>query len=176
MTDLVQDAQQTEIDSPPPFDLGEIEDTPEVVIDRERLQANIARAAAVAVAHGIQLRPHVKTHKMLEVAALQIRAGAVGIQVAKLGEAEVFAQAGVDNIFIGYPLVGAQKIGRLIELIEASDATISVAADSMDVAVPIAKAAAAGKPVAVPAPARGARPVKRTVSLNDVGSAAARRR
>jgi D-serine deaminase-like pyridoxal phosphate-dependent protein len=143
MTDLVQDAQQTAIESPPPFDLGEIDDTPEVVIDRERLQANIARAAAVAVAHGVQLRPHVKTHKMREVAAQQIAAGAVGIQVAKLGEAEVFAHSGIDDIFIGYPLVGAQKIGRLIQLIEASDATISVTADSMDVALPIAKAAAA---------------------------------
>src|SRR3979411_1437222 len=142
MTDLVHDAQQTEIDSPPPFDLGEIEDTPEVVIDRERLQANIARAPARAVAHGIRLRPHVKTHKMLEVAALQTGAGAVGIQVAKLGEAEVFAHAGIDDIFIGYPLVGAQKIGRLIRLIEASDATISVAVDALEVAIPIATAAA----------------------------------
>jgi D-serine deaminase-like pyridoxal phosphate-dependent protein len=143
MTDLVQDVPQTDIGSPPPFDLGEIEDTPEVVIDRGRLQANIARAAAVAVAHGVQLRPHVKTHKMLEVAALQIAAGAVGLQVAKLGEAEVFARAGIDDIFIGYPLVGAQKIERLIELIAGTDATISVAADSIDVALPIAKAAAA---------------------------------
>jgi D-serine deaminase-like pyridoxal phosphate-dependent protein len=142
MTDLVQDAQQTDIDSPPPFDLEEIEDTPEVVVDRERLQANIARAAALATAHGIQLRPHVKTHKMREVAALQIRAGAVGIQVAKLGEAEVFADTGIDDIFIGYPLVGAHKIGRLIHLIEGTESRISVAADSMDVAVPLAKAAA----------------------------------
>jgi D-serine deaminase-like pyridoxal phosphate-dependent protein len=143
MTDLVQDAQQTDIDSTPPFDLGEVEDTPEVVIELGRLQANIARAAAVAEAHGVKLRPHVKTHKMLEVASLQIRAGAVGIQVAKLGEAEVFAQAGVADIFIGYPLVGARKVARLIQLLEANDATISVAADSMDAARPIARAAAA---------------------------------
>jgi D-serine deaminase-like pyridoxal phosphate-dependent protein len=143
MTDLVQDAQQTDIDSPPPFDLGEVEDTPEVVIDLGRLQANIARAAAVADAHGVQLRPHVKTHKMLQVASLQIQAGAVGIQVAKLGEAEVFAQAGIADIFVGYPLVGSQKIARLIRLLTETDATISVAADSMEVAVPIARAAAA---------------------------------
>jgi D-serine deaminase-like pyridoxal phosphate-dependent protein len=143
MTDLVQDAQQTDIDSPPPFDLGEVEDTPEVVIDLGRLQANVARAAAVADAHGLNLRPHVKTHKMPEVASLQIGAGAVGIQVAKLGEAEVFARAGIGDIFVGYPLVGAQKITRLVQLLEETDATVSVAADSMDVAVPIAKAAAA---------------------------------
>src|SRR5882757_7151473 len=143
MTDLVQDAQQTDIDSPPPFDLGEVEDTPEVVVDLGRLQDNITRAAAVADAHRVQLRPHVKTHKMPQVASLQIRAGAVGIQVAKLGEAEVFAQAGIADIFVGYPLVGSQKIARLIQLITDTDATISVAADSMEVAVPIARAAAA---------------------------------
>src|SRR5258705_6901549 len=74
MTALVQDAQQTDIDSTPPFDLGEVEDTPEVVIDLGRLQNNIARAAAVADAHGLHLRPHVKTHKMPQVASLQIRA------------------------------------------------------------------------------------------------------
>ena len=143
MTDLAQDAQQTDIDSPPPFDLGEVEDTPEVAIDLGRLEANIAHAAALAEAHGLNLRPHVKTHKMLQVAALQIRAGAVGIQVAKLGEAEVFARTGVADIFIGYPLVGKHKIARLLQLLEETDATISVAADSMDAARPIAKAAAA---------------------------------
>jgi D-serine deaminase-like pyridoxal phosphate-dependent protein len=143
MTDLVQDAQQTDIDSPPPFDLGEVEDTPEVAIDLRRLQANIAHAAAVAEAHGVRLRPHVKTHKMLQVASLQIGAGAVGIQVAKLGEAEVFAHAGFADIFIGYPLVGAQKIARLMQLLEGTDATISVATDSMEAGRPLAKAAAA---------------------------------
>src|SRR5438128_214443 len=79
MTDLVADAQQTETDSSPPFDLGVVDDTPEVAVDLARLQANIARAASAAEAHGIGLRPHVKTHKMLQVAALQMRAGAVGI-------------------------------------------------------------------------------------------------
>jgi D-serine deaminase-like pyridoxal phosphate-dependent protein len=143
MTDLVQDAQQTDIDSPAPFDLGEVEDTPEVAIDLGRLQANIARAAATAEAHGVKLRPHVKTHKMPQVAALQVDAGAVGIQVAKLGEAEVFAHAGITDIFVGYPLVGAQKITRLIELLKKTNATISVAADSMEVALPIAEAALA---------------------------------
>jgi D-serine deaminase-like pyridoxal phosphate-dependent protein len=143
MTDLVQDTQQTDIDFAAPFDLGEIEDTPEVAIDLGRLQANIGRAAATAEMYGVKLRPHVKTHKMPQIAALQIQAGAVGIQVAKLGEAEVFAQAGITDIFVGYPLVGAQKITRLLELLEETKATISVAADSLDVARPIAKAASA---------------------------------
>ena len=143
MTDLVQNAQQAELNSPPPFALEEVEDTPEVAIDLRRLQANIARAAAMADAHGVDLRPHVKTHKMLEVASLQIAAGAVGIQVAKLAEAEVFAHAGIADIFVGYPLVGARKIGRLLELLEETEAAISVAADSLEVARPIARAAKA---------------------------------
>ncbi|HZX56909.1 MAG TPA: alanine racemase, partial [Ilumatobacteraceae bacterium] len=143
MTDLVEDAQQTEIDSSPPFDLGVVDDTPEVAVDLGRLQANIARAASAAEAHGIGLRPHVKTHKMPQIAALQMRAGAVGIQVAKLGEAEVFAAAGVPDIFIGYPLVGPRKVARLIYLLEHSDATISIATDSIEAARPIAAAAVA---------------------------------
>jgi D-serine deaminase-like pyridoxal phosphate-dependent protein len=143
MTDLVQDAQPTELESLPPFALGEVEDTPEIAIDLRRLEANIARTAAIADTHGVALRPHVKTHKMPQVASMQIDAGAVGIQVAKLAEAEVFAQAGIADIFVGYPLVGARKISRLIDLLEAGTATISVAADSLEVALPIAKAAAA---------------------------------
>ena len=126
----------------PPFGLDIVDDTPEVVIDLSRVQRNIARAAATAAEHGVALRPHVKTHKLLPIAALQIEAGAVGIQVAKLGEAEVFAEAGIADIFVGYPVVGARKIARLIELLETTSLKISVAADALEVAIPIARAAA----------------------------------
>jgi D-serine deaminase-like pyridoxal phosphate-dependent protein len=126
----------------PPFGLDVVDDTPEVVIDLRRVEANIVRAAAAAAEHGVALRPHIKTHKLPPIAALQIEAGAVGIQVAKLGEAEVFAAAGIADIFVGYPLVGARKIARLIELLETTSARISVAADALEVAIPIARAAA----------------------------------
>jgi D-serine deaminase-like pyridoxal phosphate-dependent protein len=142
MTDLIHAATGTDLPAPPPFDVGEVKDTPEVVIDLARLRANVARTAAAAVAHRVDLRPHAKTHKMPQVASLQMSAGAVGIQVAKLSEAEVFAAAGVSNIFVGYPLVGPEKLTRLINLVSRSGAAISVAADSVDVAVPIAKKAA----------------------------------
>lgn len=142
MTDLAEPTPLV-LDVPAPFDLAEVGDTPEVVVDLGRLEANIDRAAALAAAHGLDLRPHVKTHKMLQVASRQRDAGAIGIQVAKLAEAEVFARAGVENIFVGYPLVGPRKIARLIELLEETNATISVATDSFDVALPIATAAAA---------------------------------
>jgi D-serine deaminase-like pyridoxal phosphate-dependent protein len=78
--------------------------TPSVLIERPRLLANIARMQAAANAAGIALRPHAKTHKSPVVAALQLEAGAVGICCAKLGEAEAFADAGIGDIRLPYPL------------------------------------------------------------------------
>jgi D-serine deaminase-like pyridoxal phosphate-dependent protein len=142
MTGIVQ-TEATLFPGLPPFALDVVDDTPEVVIDLGRVQRNIARAAASAAEHGVGLRPHSKTHKLPPIAAMQIEAGAVGIQVAKLGEAEVFAEAGIGDIFIGYPLVGARKVARLIALLEQGSSAISVAADDVDVVIPIARAAAA---------------------------------
>ena len=78
--------------------------TPAVLIERSRLLANIARMQAAANAAGVALRPHAKTHKSPVVAALQLEAGAVGICCAKLGEAEAFADAGIGDIRLPYPL------------------------------------------------------------------------
>ena len=132
----------TDLVSRPPFELDVVDDTPEVVVDLQRLRRNISRTASAASERGIQLRPHTKTHKMPQVGALQIEAGARGIQVAKLSEAEVFAGAGFNDVFIGYPLVGARKLSRLVDLIQTTKARISVAADAVEVAAPIAEAAA----------------------------------
>src|SRR2546427_2717886 len=99
-----------------PFDPDVIDDTPSVVVEVDRLRANVDRAARAAAAHGVKLRPHAKTHKMLEVARLQLDAGAVGLQVAKLGEAEVFVDGGVTDVFVGYPIVGKAKLQRLARL------------------------------------------------------------
>ena len=118
------------------LDLDAIDETPEVVIDLDRVRANIERAAQLAAAAGVALRPHAKTHKMVEVARLQLDAGAAGLQVAKLGEAEVFAAAGVDDLFVGYPLVGAHKLERL----RALDGKLSVAVDSLDAARALSEA------------------------------------
>jgi D-serine deaminase-like pyridoxal phosphate-dependent protein len=138
---VVAETAETLLSGLPSFGLDIVDDTPEVVIDLRRVE-RIARAAATAAEHGVALRPHVKTHKLPPIAALQIEAGAVGIQVAKLGEAEVFAGAGIADIFVGYPLVGARKIARVIELLETTSVKISVAADALEVAIPIARAAA----------------------------------
>lgn len=91
--------------------------TPEVLIDLDILQRNISTLAQAVAARGQRLRPHVKTHKIPQVAALQLAAGATGLTVATVGEAEVFADAGVDDLFIAYPLwVGEAMESRLLAL------------------------------------------------------------
>jgi D-serine deaminase-like pyridoxal phosphate-dependent protein len=104
-------------------------DTPDILIDVDILERNIARMAAAVQDKGLALRPHAKTHKITEIAARQMAAGAAGLTVATIGEAEVFAAAGISDIFIAYPLwVSPQKAGRLRAL--ASTATVSVGVDS----------------------------------------------
>src|SRR5260221_8307561 len=87
--------------------------TPQVLIDRPRLFANIDRVQQLATSAGVALRPHAKTHKSPAVAKWQIEKGAVGICCAKLGEAEVFVDAGIDNIRLPYP-VNPFNAARLI--------------------------------------------------------------
>jgi D-serine deaminase-like pyridoxal phosphate-dependent protein len=106
-------------------------DTPSLLIDLDRLEANIRRMAAITLATGVDLRPHAKTHKMPEVGRLQLAAGSPGLTVAKLGEAEMFAGHGLRNLFIAYPLWGQEKWERLCRL--ATEADVRVAADSYEV-------------------------------------------
>lgn len=104
-------------------------DTPDIMIDVDILEKNIARMAAAVREKGLALRPHAKTHKITEIAARQLAAGAAGLTVATIGEAEVFADAGIRDIFIAYPLwISPQKAARLRLL--ASTATIAVGVDS----------------------------------------------
>ncbi len=101
--------------------------TPALVIDRERLEANIVDMAARARTAGVALWPHGKTHKCAEIAALQRDAGAAGLTVATVAEAEYFAAAGVRDILIAYPPVGAWRLARLTRL--AASASIRVVLD-----------------------------------------------
>jgi len=104
-------------------------DTPDIMIDLDILERNIARMAAAVGEKGLILRPHAKTHKIAEIAARQMAAGAAGLTVATIGEAEVFADAGIDDMFIAYPLwTSPQKAERLRRL--AATATIAVGVDS----------------------------------------------
>ncbi len=102
--------------------------TPVAVVDLERLEVNILKLQHYLDAHGIANRPHIKTHKIPEIAWMQINAGAVGITVQKLGEAEVMAQAGIRDIFLPYNIVGEAKLQRLMRL--ARRVTLSVTADA----------------------------------------------
>lgn len=119
--------------------LGAIPDTPAIVLDAGVMQDNIERMAKAARAGGKDLRPHAKTHKTPRIARIQLDAGAVGLQVAKLGEAEVFADGGAEDIFVGYPIVGEQKIRRLMDLAERI--TMSTSLDDLAVAEPLGRAA-----------------------------------
>jgi D-serine deaminase-like pyridoxal phosphate-dependent protein len=92
-------------------------DTPAVTILLDRLAANIARGQSMVAAHGIGNRPHIKTHKIPDIAKMQIAAGAWGITCQKLGEVEVFVDAGVtDDILLTFNIVGEKKTDRLMEL------------------------------------------------------------
>ena len=104
-------------------------ETPAVVIDLDKLTANIDRLQAYLHEHGIANRPHIKTHKIPEIAHMQVKAGAVGITCQKVSEAEVMAQGGIEDIFIPYNILGPSKLERLTNL--AKRATISVTADSV---------------------------------------------
>lgn len=115
--------------------------TPAAVIDMDRVERNIARIQATCDAAGVANRPHIKTHKSPELAKLQIAAGARGITCQKLGEAEVMADAGIDDILISYNLLGDEKMARLGALRSRIDVT--VAADNPVVVADLAKAAAA---------------------------------
>jgi D-serine deaminase-like pyridoxal phosphate-dependent protein len=116
-------------------------DTPRLLVDTTRLDRNIRRMAELASAAGVALRPHAKTHKMLQVADRQIAAGCTGLTVAKLGEAELFARHGVDDLLVAYPVWGRSKWQRLCDL--AATTTIRVAADSREVFEGISDAASA---------------------------------
>lgn len=105
--------------------------TPQVLIDLPRLERNIARMQAAVASHGLVLRPHAKTHKSPHVAAMQLTAGAVGICCAKVGEAEVFAAAGVPDIRLPYP-VNPSNAPRLLNLMDR--ARVSIIVDDVEVA------------------------------------------
>lgn len=103
-------------------------DTPALVVDRAALKRNVAKMQAMADNFGVRLRPHTKTHKSPHIARLQTEAGAKGITVAKVGEAEVMAQAGLEDILIANQVVGGEKLRKLVEL--AGRVRLAVLVDS----------------------------------------------
>lgn len=107
--------------------LNDIE-TPAVVIDLDKVDANLSRAQTFIDGVGLRMRPHVKTHKLPQFARQQLALGAIGITCQKLGEAEAMADGGITDIFLPYNILGAAKLDRLAALHERI--TLSVTADS----------------------------------------------
>ena len=104
--------------------------TPYLVVDVPVMEANVDRVARAAAEAGTALRPHVKTHKCAEIARRQVAAGAVGITVATIGEAEVFVERGFEDVFVAYPVwVDEERAARLRSLRERA-ASDSAAASS----------------------------------------------
>ncbi len=103
--------------------------TPAVVIDLDIVERNVERLQAACDAAGLANRPHIKTHKSPVLAALQRDRGARGITCQKLGEAEVMAAAGLDDIVVSYNLLGDEKMARLARLLQ-NGVTVRACADN----------------------------------------------
>jgi D-serine deaminase-like pyridoxal phosphate-dependent protein len=109
-------------------------DTPAMLIDLDVAEANIAKMAAFAERSGLRLRPHFKTHKSVEMARRQLAAGAVGLCVATVTEAQVLATAGLTDLTLAYPVVGPRKLARLARLADVCGGVkLTLAADSAEV-------------------------------------------
>lgn len=114
-------------------------DTPALVVDVGRLDANISRMASRTSAAGIALWPHAKTHKCLPIAKRQLAAGATGLTVATMDEAEMFADGGCHDLFIAYPVwAGHRRAARLLDLHERVHLRVGV--DSLAAAEVLATA------------------------------------
>jgi D-serine deaminase-like pyridoxal phosphate-dependent protein len=113
-------------------------DTPAVLVDLDVMERNLARMAEYCTQTGMTLRPHIKTHKIPELALQQVTLGAVGITAAKPSEAQVMAAGGLKDIFIAYPIVSKQKADALLALKDVAKLCVSV--DSTEAADCLAKA------------------------------------
>jgi D-serine deaminase-like pyridoxal phosphate-dependent protein len=116
-------------------------DTPAIVIDLDIVESNIRKMAGYTAQHGLALRPHTKTHKSPIFSRMQLAAGASGLTAAKVSEAEIIAQSGVEDLLIAYPLYGPEKARRAAALARQTRLTVSV--DSLEVAQPLSEAAQA---------------------------------
>ncbi len=118
--------------------------TPALIVDLDALERNIARMAEYCAGRRVALRPHAKTHKSVRIARMQVAAGALGVSVATLGEAEVMARAGIAGVLLTSPVVTPAKIDRLIALGRDAEG-LMVVADHPDNVDALARAAAGGR-------------------------------
>jgi D-serine deaminase-like pyridoxal phosphate-dependent protein len=100
--------------------------TPFAWVDLDIMENNIIKMTSDLKKYGVRHRPHIKTHKSIEIAKMQLAAGAVGITCAKISEAQVMAEAGIRDILIAYSLVGRDKMERLGKLMDIADIKVTV--------------------------------------------------
>ncbi|RXI98691.1 D-TA family PLP-dependent enzyme [Anaerobacillus alkaliphilus] len=122
-------------------------DTPALLLDLTLLENNLDEISAIAKKNQIQWRPHIKTHKSIHIAKMQLAKGACGITVAKLEEAEIMANSGIKDILIAYPISSSQKLTRLRQL--TLKATLTIAIDSVEQAKRVNEAFEGEKPITV---------------------------
>lgn len=111
--------------------LEELE-SPSVLVDLDILMRNLQHTAELARNANVKLRPHFKTHKSIWIAKKQLELGACGFTVAKLGEAEILVEAGIENVLIAFPIIGKAKLKRLAQLIKRT--RIIVSTDNVEIA------------------------------------------
>lgn len=116
-------------------------DTPALLVDLDVMERNLQRVADYARAHQLRLRPHTKTHKIPALGRRQLDSGAVGLTVAKVGEAEVMLGAEPPDMLVAYPVIGKQKLERLMEVARRTEVTVSL--DSREAACRLSSAAQA---------------------------------
>ena len=107
-------------------------DTPAVLIDMDKLEANIKEMAQAAADAGVELRPHVKVHQCPEIARMQIAAGACGVEVGNIDQAEIMAEGGINDIIIAHPFYGERKLEKLKGFIARPGLKISVVVDMLE--------------------------------------------
>ena len=101
-------------------------DTPAILIDLDIMERNLCRVADYARENDLRLRPHTKTHKIPALGRKQIERGAVGLTVAKVGEAEVMLGSGAPDLLVAYPVIGRRKLERLMQVARAVRVTAAL--------------------------------------------------
>jgi D-serine deaminase-like pyridoxal phosphate-dependent protein len=116
-------------------------DTPALIVDLDRFEANIARLMQAVAGRNVRVRPHAKSHKCVEIAKRQVAAGAVGICVQKTSEAEPFLAAGIGDVLVTNEVVGPRKLANLAALAARfPSARVGVCVDDASVVAPLGKA------------------------------------
>jgi D-serine deaminase-like pyridoxal phosphate-dependent protein len=111
-------------------------DTPCLLLNMDLLEENICEMSRLAVAAGIKLRPHIKVHESALIAKMQIEAGAAGIELGTLEQAEAMVEEGLDDIIVAHPIYGDRKLAILKRLVCRPDIKLALVVDMLEQARP----------------------------------------